>query len=112
MTNMCSSSGKRYAQAGVQFACASVPVIRSSAIGCMHSRYMYWMLLVGGLHSQIHADTAAAEARSIDAVDRAASADDVNRKVSRNLHLRYQQMCRNLPWPGLAGAANYWEISN
>jgi len=43
------------------------------------------------------ADTAAAEARSIDAVDR--SADDVNRGVYKNLHLPtlpYQQMCRNL----------------
>lgn len=103
MTNMC-SSGNRYAQAGVQFdrllsptarvlvlCCTSVPVIRSSAIGCVGVK-------TGGLHFAMYAaDTAAAETRSIDAVDRAA--DDVNREVryTENSHLLgtvwYYQRC-------------------
>lgn len=63
--------------------CTSVPVIRSSAIGCVGVK-------TGGLHfARYAADTAAAETRSIDAVDRAA--DDVNREVryTENSHPQY-----------------------
>jgi hypothetical protein len=56
--------------------CTSVPVIRSSAIGCVHRWYgaVWWRVAL----AICAADTAAAETRSVDAVDRAA--DEVNRE--------------------------------
>jgi hypothetical protein len=94
--------------------CTSVPVIRSSAIGCVrgHTANRRVALAICA------ADTAAAETRSIDAVDRAA--DEVNReglKVQKTHTLTQgmvlPEMCRNLPsdldwgpWPWLGG----WEI--
>jgi hypothetical protein len=88
--------------------CTSVPVIRSSAIGCVHRWYgaVWWRVAL----AICAADTAAAETRSVDAVDRAA--DEVNRegfKSTENSHLHrvwYYQKCVaicRLDWTGGRG---------